>query len=189
MDREAERWPLRGKDFETELENMHSWLKNRLIHMSYLIPAIPEPDDTPIAGDKLCGTIKTNVTMQWDRGYDQSSKVKVSKNHVLSLMGLSELVEANVTIVPLFTDGSEGPNGTNGVFGGWFDGDGNPGAYANGHVYIEVFDDLWNWNCGLYQWQCWDSEHTVTMQYQYPSNGTVLKVNVEVTFKIENNGW
>jgi hypothetical protein len=189
MDREAERWPLRGKDFETELEKMHSWLKNRLIHMSYLIPAIPEPDDTPIAGDKLCGTIKTNVTMQWDRGYDQSSKVKVSKNRVLSLMGLSELVEANVTIVPLFTDGSEGPNGTNGVFGGWFDGDGNPGAYANGHVYIEVFDDLWNWNCGLYQWQCWDSEHTVTMQYQYPSNGTVLKVNVEVTFKIENNGW
>ena len=189
MDREAERWPLRGKDFETELEKMHSWLKNRLIHMSYLIPAIPEPDDTPIAGDKLCGTIKTNVTMQWDRGYDQSSKVKVSKNRVLSLMGLSEIVEANVTIVPLFTDGSEGPNGTNGVFGGWFDGDGNPGAYANGHVYIEVFDDLWNWNCGLYQWQCWDSEHTVTMQYQYPSNGTVLKVNVEVTFKIENNGW
>ena len=172
MDREAERWPLRGKDFETELEKMHSWLKNRLIHMSYLIPAIPEPDDTPIAGDKLCGTIKTNVTMQWDRGYDQSSKVKVSKNRVLSLMGLSEIVEANVTIVPLFTDGSEGPNGTNGVFGGWFDGDGNPGAYANGHVYIEVFDDLWNWNCGLYQWQCWDSEHTVTMQYQYPSNGT-----------------
>ena len=189
MDREAERWPLRGKDFETELEKMHSWLKNRQIHMSYLIPAIPEPDDTPIAGDKLCGTIQTNVTMQWNRGYDQTSKVKVSKNRVLNLMGLSEIVEANVTIVPLNTDGSEGPNGTNGVFGGWFDGDGNPGAYANGHVYIEVFDDLWNWNCGLYQWQCWDSEHTVTMQYQYPSDGTVLKVNVEVNFKIENNGW
>ena len=187
MTREAERWPLKGKNFETELEKMHKWLENRLTHMSYLIAAIPEPEEQNPTSSKLCGTIKTDVAMAWDRGYDQSSKVKVSKSRVLELMGLStnSFSEAKVTIVPLCTDGSEGTNGTNGVFGGWFDGDGNPGAYANGHVYIEVFSDLWNWNCGLYQWQCWDSEHTVTMQYQYPHEGTLLKVNVEVHFTID----
>jgi hypothetical protein len=103
-------------------------------------------------------------------------------------MGLSEteFKEANVAIIPLCTDGSEGYNGTNGVFGGWFDADGNPGAFAQGHVYIEVFSDLWNWSCGLHQWVCWEDAHTVTMQYQYPHQGTLLKVNIEVHFKIEN---
>lgn len=187
MTREAERWPVKNKDFETEVEKMHQWLLSRERHMSYLIAAIPVPDDQegPLP-DKLCGTIPVSVTMSWDKGYDQTSRVKVSKTRVMGLMGLSydTLDESKITIVPLCTDGSEGINGTNGVFGGWFDGDNNPGAYANGHVYIEVFNDLWKWNCGLYQWQCWDDEHTVTMQYQYPYNGMLLKVNVEVTFTI-----
>jgi hypothetical protein len=44
IDREFRRWPLRGKSFDTELEKMRIWLKNRLIHLSYLIASIPEPD-------------------------------------------------------------------------------------------------------------------------------------------------
>jgi hypothetical protein len=52
-----------------------------------------------------------------------------------------------------------------------------------------VFQDLWNWNCGLYQWNCYDDSHTVTMQYQYPHNGTLLKVNVKVAFTISGNVW
>ena len=191
IDREFSRWPLKGMTFDTELEKMHTWLTNRLTHISYLIQAIPEPDDTPVTDEKLLGTITTNVTMDWGKGYDQSSKVRVSRQRVLSLMGLSEdeLQEANLGIVPLHTDGSEGENHTNGVFGGWFDEDGNPGYYSEGHVYIEVFQDLWNWNCGLYQWNCWDDAHTVTMQYQYPHDGTLLKVNVKVNFTITGNGW
>jgi hypothetical protein len=115
----------------------------------------------------------------------------VSKQRGLRLMGLEESAfdERQVSIVPLMNYGSEGPNGTNGVFGGWFDEDGEPGAYANGHVYIEVFQDLWNWNCGLYQDNCYDEEHTVRMQYQYPVSGVMKKVNVEVHFTISWNWW
>ena len=191
VDREFARWPLKGKTFETELSKMHQWLLNRLTHMTYLIAAIPEPDDTPVTTGKLCGTVTANVSMDWNKGYSQTNKVMVSKQKVLQLMGLSEseLQEANLSIVPLNTDGSEGDNHTNGVYGAWFDEDGNPGVYDNGHVYIEVFQDLWNWNCGLYQWNCWDDAHTVTMQYQYPHGGTLLKVNVKVNFTITGNDW
>ena len=191
IDREFQRWPITGKTFDGELEKMHRWLENRRTHMTYLIAAIPEPDETPVTGGKLCGTVTTNVTMDWNQGYAQSNKVKVSKSKVLQLMGLSEsdLQEANMSIVPLNTDGSEGENHTNGTYGAWFDEDENPGVFADGHVYIEVFQNLWNWNCGLEQWNCWDSKHTVTMQYQYPHNGTLLKVNVKVNFTITGNDW
>ena len=168
---------------------MHQWLLDRADFMTGLIENIPVPDATQVTGGEICGIIPVSVSMDWDRGYDQRNKVHVSKGEVLSLMGLqqNEFSEANVSIVPLNTDGSEGSNGTNGDFGGWFDEDGDPGAFAQGHVYIEVFNDLWNWNCGLQQWVCWDDEHTVTMQYQYPHGGKLLKVNVEVTFHIEYN--
>ena len=192
LEREDRRWTLPGKNFETELGKMHQWLLNRRDFMTQLIENIPLPsDEPPVTDGKLCGTITTNVSMDWDKGYAQTNQVRVSKDRVLSLMGLkeSEFSEADVQIVPLFTNGAEGSNGTNGVFGGWFDEDGNPGAYAQGHVYIEVFQDLWNWNCGLYQWNCYDDEHTVTMQYQYPHEGTLLKVNVKVNFTISYGDW
>lgn len=186
MEREDRRWTIVGKNFNTELEKMHQWLLNRCDYMTQLIENIPLPDETPVTTGKLCGTINVSTKMEWYKGYGQSNKVVVDKARVLSLMGLkeSELQEQNLTIVPLMTDGSEGENHTNGVFGGWFDGNGNPGYYPQGHVYIEVFQDLWNWNCGLYQENCWDGNHTVTMQYKYPHQGTLLKVNVKVKFTI-----
>lgn len=191
LDREFRRWPLRGFSFDTELQKMHQWLQNRLTHISYLIAAIPVPDETPVAADRLCGTISTSVAMDWSRGYEQASKVRVSKQRVCQLMGIGqdEMQEASLSIVPLNTDGTEGENHTNGSYGAWFDVDGNPGYYDQGHVYIEVFQDLWNWNCGLYQWNCFDDAHTVTMQYQYPHDGTLLKVNVKVNFTITGNSW
>ena len=144
-----------------------------------------------MTNERLCGTLTVNTSMKRSNGISQSEQVDVSKSRVLALMGLSEsdFKESDVTIVPLMTDGTEGNNGTNGVFGGWFDADGDPGQFANGHVYIEVFTDLWNWNCGLYKDNCWDTSHTVTMQYQYPHNGTLLKVNIKVKFTIENSWW
>ena len=189
LEREDRRWPVAGKNFETELEKMHQWLLNRADFMTTLIDNIPVPGGA-VTDEKLCGTVSVNVTMDWTTGYSQTNKVKVSKQRVLRLMGLEESAfdERQVSIVPLMNDGSDGPNGTNGVFGGWFDEDGEPGAYANGHVYIEVFQDLWNWNCGLYQENCYDDAHDVVMQYQYPHNGQVLKVNVKVHFTLENIG-
>ena len=189
-EREDRRWTIVGKNFNTEVRKMHQWLLSRRDFMTTLIENIPVPDATPIGDDKVCGTVDVDVAMDWDLGYSQTSKIHVDKAEVLRLMGLTEgqLSEAAVEIVPLCTDGSEGINGTNGVFGGWFDADGNPGPYANGHVYIEVFQDLWNWNCGLYQYQCWDDAHDVTMQIRYPHQGTLLKVNVAVHFTI-NYSW
>jgi len=43
LTREFKRWPVKGKDFETELSKMHKWLENRLIQISYMNAAIPEP--------------------------------------------------------------------------------------------------------------------------------------------------
>ena len=188
MEREGRRWPLTGKNFETELEKMHQWLMNRADFMTDLIANIPVPDTTKVTDGQLCGTLSVSATMNWNTGYHQAEQIHVDKAKVLELMGLSEgeLAEPNVQIIPLNTDGSEGWNGTNGVFGGWFDAEGNPGAYAQGHVYIEVFNDLWNWNCGLEQWRCYDDHHTVVMQIQYPHQGTLKKVNVEVNFTIES---
>ena len=191
MTRESKRWPLSGKEFRTEMEKMHQWLIDRCKYMTNLIENIPMPEDDPVVDEQLCGTISTDVTMQWSSGYDQNDMIHVDKAQVLELMGIEESAfsEPNVTIVPLMTDGSEGSNGTNGVFGGWFDGEGNPGAYAQGHVYIEVFSDLWNWSCGLYKENCYDDAHTVTMQYQYPVAGVMKKVNVEVHFTITSGWW
>ena len=191
MQREADRWPVSGKSFDSEVEKMHRWLQNRATFMTDLIANIPVPDTTQVTGGRLCGTLPVNVTMNWAEGYDQTSKVRISRSQVLSLMGIgrSQLNEANIDIVPLYADGSEGPNNTQGVYGGWFDENGEPFDWGHGHVYIEVFDDLWNWNCGLHQEHCWDDEHTVTMQMQYPHNGELLKVNIEVHFTIETDWW
>lgn len=190
IEREFQCWPLRGKTFDGELAKMQKWLQNRLTHITYLIQAIPVPDDVPVADGRVLGTVPVNVTMQWNQGYGQDSKVHVSKQRVLSLMNLSEAEfnENSLSIVPLNADGTEGGNHTNGVFGGWFNQNGDPGYFAEGHVYIEVFQDLWNWSCGLHQDVCWDDSHAVTMQLQYPYQGTLLKVNVLVNFTIEKSG-
>ena len=192
MSREFNRWPISNKTFNAEVEKMHQWLLDRRDFMTNLIQNIPMPDEDekPVTGDKLCGTVTTDCTLQKDKGYKQNVKVNVDKAEVLRLMGLSdaEFREQNVTIVPLMNDGSEGANRTNGVFGGWFNEDGEPEDWNHGHVYIEVYGDLWNWTCGVHPDYCkYDNEHTVTMQYQYPHDGTLLEVNVEVHFTIDRN--
>ena len=190
MTREFGRWPISGYKFKDEVEKMHQWLLKRCDFMTKLIRDIPEPEE-PVVDEQVCGTVTTDCTMKWYDGYHQSNQIHIDKSEVLQLMGISEsdFQEAKVSIVPLMNDGSEGSNGTNGVFGGWFDENGEPGRYAQGHVYIEVFNDLWNWNCGLYQDNCYDEEHTVRMQYQYPVSGVMKKVNVEVHFTISWNWW
>ena len=191
MQRDANRWPIRNKQFETEVSKMHEWLTNRAAYMTDLIRNIPEPEDeVPITDETLCGTVYAHTTMQFWDGYGQNVKVNVDKAKVLSLLGLTDdtFKPTSMTIVPLNTDGTPGPNNTNGVYGGWFDEDGNPRTWDIGHVYIEVFDDLFNWNCGVRNDNCYDDEHTVTMQYQYADGGVLKKVNVRVNFTIESGG-
>ena len=191
MSREAQRWPIWDKSFNTEVQKMHAWLTHRASFMTDLIENIPMPDTTTVSGSRLCGTLPVSVTMQRSQGYNQNVMVNVDRQQVLDLMGLDsqQLNDANVTMVPLYNDGSEGPNNTNGVYGGWFNEDGEPQDWGHGHVYIEVKEDLWNWYCGVHPDNCWDDSHTVTMQIQYPHQGTLLKVNVEVRFTIRSGWW
>ena len=189
MTREFGRWPISGYKFKDEVEKMHQWLLKRCDFMTQLIDNIEI--EYPVTDTLYCGSLSVNTEMNWNRGYHQNSKISISKDDVLSLMGISkeDFKESRVSIIPLMNDGTEGINGTNGVFGGWFNADGEPGRYAEGHVYIEIFDDLWNWNCGLYQTNCYDEEHKVRMQIQYPYKGTLYEVNVEVHFTISWNWW
>ena len=192
MRRESRTWAISGKSFETELAKMKTWLENRRTFMDNLIENIPVPEEVkPIDDEQLCGTIDVNTTMQRSAGYTQNVHVEVSKSEVCNLLGIkeSEFSENSlVAIVPLNTDGSEGANNTDGVYGGWFNGDNNPRVWDGGHVFIEVFSDLFSWNCGIRNDTCFDDEHTVTMQYQYQVGSTLKKVNVRVHFSI-NRGW
>lgn len=190
MAREAKRWPISGKNFNTEVEKMHQWLTNRARYMTELINDIPEPDDVPVTDEQLCGTMICHVTMNRRDGYDQRVQVEVNKDELLKLMNeeAATFMESKVSVIPLNTDGTEGQNLTNGVFGGWFDAEGNPRSWGEGHVYIEIYSDLYHWACGVHPNNCFDDAHTVTMQVQYPSRSTLKKVNVEVRFTIENQG-
>jgi len=189
MTREAARWPISGKNFSDELRNMYYWLLNRVSYLNKIIADYPLPASTdPISSEQFCGTLTVNTALDWDLGYSQTHKVNIDPTALSQLLGIASTSfnASNITaIVPLNTDGTEGENHTNGVYGGWFDKDGNPRYFAEGHVYIEVFSDLLHWNCGLQQALCSDSQHTVTMQLQY-HDGTVLKkVNIKVVFAID----
>lgn len=190
MTREANRWPIAGKDFNTEVEKLHQWLTNRARYMTELINNIPEPDDVPVTDEQFFGTMTCQVKMNRRDGYSQKVQVNVDKDELLALMKeeAPTFNESKLTIIPLNSDGTEGQNLTNGVFGGWFNAEGNPRAWGEGHVYIEVFDDLFHWSCGVHPNNCFDDEHIVTMQIQYPSRNVLKKVNVEVKFTIEDNG-
>lgn len=191
MKRDAEAWPLRWS-FETELGKMKAWLENRRTYMDNLIENIPEPAEVvPVTDEQVCGTIDVFTTMQWYDGYNQGVKVEVDRSKVLQLLGVSEAYfKANlIDIVPLNTDGTEGANNTKGTYGGWFNGDNNPRVWDGGHVYIEVYNDLFNWTCGIRTDTCYDEEHTVTMQYRCQAGTTIKKVNVRVHFTIESYWW
>lgn len=191
MRREDSQWPVSRMNFESEVKKLHTWLVNRVGFMHQLVNSIPDPEDTePVVDEQLCGTIDVNVTMQRSKGYSQTNTVDVNRAAVLNLLGVSEesFNPSLVTIVPLNTDGTEGQNNTNGVFGGWFNEDGNPRVWDGGHVYIEIFQDLFSWNCGLRQDTCFDEAHVVTMQIQYQVEKTLRKVNIRVHFTIEEDG-
>lgn len=187
--RDSERWPI-GKNPQTEISAMNSWLRNRKAYMDEVVASYPVPEYVGPVTTVFCGSIPLNLTLQYSTGYDQSVKVNVPAEQVAALMGISvsELQSAALAIVPLHRDGSEGENKTNGEYGGWFNADGNPFDWGQGHVYIEVFDDLFSWDCGVRadNGYCEPGHtHDVTMQYRCDKVNKVLTVNVDIKFTVE----
>lgn len=191
MQRDMTRWPIKGKTFDSEVAALHQWLTKRVAYLNGIVNAYPDPNPVVPGVNDLMGTLRVTTAMAWRDGFSQTNKVVVDKAQFLKLIGIGEAQfdASKLTIVPLTTDGEEGHNGTNGTYGAWFDANGNPSTFANGHVYIEVFNDLFRWNCGLYQDNCYDAAHTVTMQMRYQDGGKAKKVNVVVTFTILGAGW
>ena len=187
--RDSERWPI-GKSPVTEANKMNTWLRNRKTYMDEVIASYPVPKYEGPVHTVFCGSIPLNLTLQYSNGYDQNVKVNVPAEQVANLMGISvdELMSAPLTIVPLHRDGSVGDNRTNGNFGGWFNGDGNPYDWGQGHVYIEVFNDLFSWDCGVRadNGHCERGHtHDITMQYRYEKVDKLLTVNVDIKFTVE----
>jgi hypothetical protein len=185
--RDFKRWPI-DKNFTTETNRMENWLSDRVTYLGTVINNYPGGSVPTTKID--CGTITCDVTMSYLLGYGQTVTVEVNDSSLLSMLGITaeQLNSGAMRIVPLKTDGTEGMNNTNGSYGGWFEGDNNPGFWANGHVYIEVFNDLTSWACGIRAEEGFCSvgeHHSVRMQYQYTQGLETKTVTVIVNFTID----
>ncbi len=186
MARDFERWPI-DRNYNIEISRMEVWLSDRVSYLTSVINNYPSGTVPAIKTDY--GTISCDVTLSYSLGYHQTVSVNIDETTLLSMLGITheQLYSSDLKIVPLTTDGSEGMNNTNGVFGGWFEADNNPGYWANGHVYIEVFDNLTVWSCGLRAEEGYCSageQHSVRMQYQYNQGTEIRTVTVVVDFTI-----
>lgn len=187
-ERDVAQWPLTGGNGwnivtfkpSEEVEKMSDWLRKRKDYLDGVIAGYPAGNDEVIEvvdpdAIQVVKTIEVTKSCSYTSGYIQSDKISVSKSEVEKA-----LEGAPTELVPLNTDGSEGNNTAAGAYGAWFDEDGDTGAWAIGHVYIES-DDLYLWAYGCHQEHCWYGEqHTVTMQYRRGAKA----VNVIVTFNI-----
>ncbi|MBN2761659.1 MAG: CotH kinase family protein [Bacteroidales bacterium] len=186
MARNLQRWPI-DKHYNTEIDKMEDWLSERVPYLTTVINSYPAGTVPAVKVD--CGMMACDVTMSYQLGYQQTVKVMIDESLLLSMLEITseQLYGDNLIIVPLRTDGSEGMNNTNGIFGAWFEADNNPGFWANGHVYIEVFDNLTVWDCGLRAEEGYCSvgeKHSVQMQYQYTQGTETKTVTVAVNFTI-----
>ncbi len=186
MERDYEKWSI-DRYYDTEINRMGDWLSDRIPILMEVVNNYPEGSIPAVRKDH--GEISINVNMSYRLGYQQSVTVKIDENEVLSklLISKSQLYSDALRIVPLNTDGSEGENNTNGIFGGWFEADNNPGVWANSRVFIEVYQDLCNWECGLRAGENYsnvDDNYSVKMQFQYTINAEMRTLTIIVNFKI-----
>lgn len=187
--RDAERWPI-GWDVNSELKEMKTWLTNRLEYMNGIVASYPISRPTPTKKVD-CGEIQVSQTLSYRSGYGQSVKVDIDMDVLSEKLGMSaeQISFANgLVFYPLNNDGSIGQNNTNGNFGGWFNSNGEPRYWNEGHVYIEIFADPLHWDCGVHPDNCRSGhEHTVVMQLQCPDyTENVLKIlDIHVTFIIK----
>lgn len=186
MARDYERWPI-DRHYNTEIDRMKNWLSNRVPYLTSVINNYPQGTVPTTKTD--CGTITCDITMSYSLGYSQTVTVNVEESTLLSMLGITsgQLYSTDMRIVPLKTDGIEGMNNTNGVFGAWFEADNNPGYWANGRVYIEIFDNITIWNCGLRAGEGYCSvgeQYSVRMQYQFTQGTETRTVTIIVNFTI-----
>ena len=184
--RDYKRWPIDRK-YSTETDRMENWLSQRVPYLTTVINNYPAGTVNTTKID--CGTISCDVAMSYQLGYSQTVTVYVAENNLLSLLGIThdELYGPSLKIVPLNNDGSEGMNNTNGIYGGWFESNNNPGYWSNGHVFIEIDANLTEWSCGLRADDGYCSvgeQHSVRMQYQYTQGTETKTVTVTVNFTI-----
>jgi len=184
--RDFVRWPI-DRNYATETNRMKAWLSSRVTNLTSVIDDYPEGTLPTVKID--CGTISFDVSMSYQLGYGQSVTIQVDESTLLSKLGIGseQLYSENMRIVPLKTDGSDGENNTNGLFGGWFESDNNPGFWAKGHVYIEIMDNMTVWNCGLraeHGFCAVGDKHRVRMQYQYSKGKETKTVTIVVNFTI-----
>ena len=184
--RDLKRWPI-NKNYNTETTRMKTWLSNRVTYLNTVINNYPGGTVATTKTD--CGTLTYDVTMSYALGYNQTATVKVDEATLLAMLGISkaDLYGTTLKIVALKIDGTEGINNTNGKYGGWFESDNNPGYWTNGHVYIEINDNLTEWSCGLRAENGYcavGDQHRVRMQYQYTSGAVIKTVTVVVNFTI-----
>jgi hypothetical protein len=184
--RDFARWPI-DRNYSTETPRMEEWLSDRVTHLTSIINNYPAGTVSTVKID--CGTISCDVTLSYETGYHQDATITVDESSLLSKLGITtgQLYSDGMKIVPLKTDGSEGMNNTNGVFGGWFEADNNPGYWSKGHVYIEIMDNRTVWNCGLRAEDGYcavGDKHTVRMQYQFTQETVTKTLTVVVTFTI-----
>src|SRR5512133_3236115 len=186
LERDFQRWPI-DRDYVEETTRLKGWLSERVVYLNSIINNYPEGTIPTTKID--CGTLTLSDTLSWQLGYSQNITAEVNENDVLTKLGITreQLYSTSLRIVALKSDGTEGMNNTNGVFGGWFGADNNPGYWANGHVYIEVFDNLTQWTCGLRNEEGFcakGDQHTVRMQYQYTMGTETKALTVIVKFFI-----
>ncbi len=186
MARDFQRWPI-DRSYTTEISRMKGWLSSRVPYLTTVINNYPAGTVETVKVD--CGTITCDVIMSYKTGYQQEATVNVDDSTLLSKLGITaeQLYSTDMVIVPIKTDGSAGLNNTNGLFGGWFEADNNPGFWSKGHVYIEIMDNRTVWSCGLRAEQGFcqtGDQHRVRMQYQYTKGTETRTVTVVVNFTI-----
>lgn len=183
--RDTGRWPLvnpnswnQQYDVEEELDKMSEWLKNRKDYLDKVIAAYPT-DGGPVAGSPTVeygeNTVKVKVKADYAAGYGQSYRIALDASKIETMLGGTP-----TSLLPLNADGTVGTNTAAGLYGAWFDDQGNTNSWGFGHVYIES-NTLYSWAYGCHPDNCSAGDtHTVKMQYQ---NGR-RNVTVEVVFDI-----
>ena len=181
--REQSRWPISGYKPDTEIVKMKNWLTHRVEFLNKRIANIP---DTVAIESEV--EYPLSASLSYRLGYNQQTTLTVDKYRLSQLFGVSlkVLETGGLSLFPVNSDGTVGENTAAGLYGAWFDAEGNTTRWSDGQmvVFIES-DNLFQWNCGLYQFNCQVGDaYTVTMRYSLTYAGRSKTVDVPVKFSI-----
>lgn len=195
--RDSKRWPIvwNGHTFiiDEEINKLHTWLINRTYYLNEIINNYPETgqegDDSnygvvSTVVDKSQNTITINAIMNAADGYGQDFRIEINQTVLAEMFRVPVENMWAMDLVALNSDGSVGQNTAAGVYGAWFDANGNTNQWGSGHVYIES-NELYSWACGSHPDNCYSGHtHTVYMKYSMNVNGKTKSVVVKINFGI-----